>query len=59
MSMKAWKHTATRRDNSRLGVERLVLVEGVEIDAVDEGSSNSSADTGCWDWEGLRTNYVQ
>ena len=34
--MRTCKHTGMRRDDSRLGVERLVLVEGVEIDAVDE-----------------------
>ena len=45
--MRTCKHTGMRRDNSQLDVETLVLIEGVEIDAVDEGSSNSSADTGC------------
>ena len=46
-SMRTLKHTRTGHDDSRLDVETLVLIEGVEIDAVDEGSSNSSADTGC------------
>ena len=40
-------HTGMRRDDSWLDVETLVLVAGVEHDAVDEGSSNSSADTNC------------
>ena len=59
MPMKAWKHTGARRDDLRLDIETLVLVEGVEIDAVCEGSSNSSANTTCWDQEGMHTDYVQ
>ena len=30
------KHVGMRHDNSRLGVERLVLVDSVEIDVVNE-----------------------
>ena len=34
--MRACKYTGTRRDDSQLDVNTLVLVEGVETDAVDE-----------------------
>ena len=56
---KAWKHTGAGRDDLQLDIETLVLVEGVETDAVDEWWSNSSADTSCWDQEGIHTDYVQ